>query len=170
MIKQKRGEVFGMSFGMIFSIILIVFFIATAFIGIKYFLSYQCTLQGNLLVKDLQGDIDKAWNSEKTILTFNSSMPSCFDVDYICFIDFSKDPISASNIEINIYDNIKHSSYSADKILYFYNEDSMVVKSSTIKHLDLSKKNPVCFRVINDKVSIKIQKLEGNALVQATYQ
>lgn len=168
--KSRKAEVFGMSFSMIFSIILIAFFVVVAFIGIRYFLSYQRNVQVNLMVQDLQKDIDDAWNSGSVSFSFNATLPSGFQVDYLCFMDFNKDTISANNVESGIYDNVKHSSYDTTKNLYFYvGEAPYTVKSFTIKHITLEKKNPVCFRIIKNKVSIKVQKKESNPLVEVYY-
>ena len=61
--KGKKAEVFGMSFGMIFSIILIAFFIVIAFIGIRYILNWQKQTQIGLFLRDLQEEVNDAWNS-----------------------------------------------------------------------------------------------------------
>ena len=44
-MKTKKAEIFGMSFSMIFSIILIVAFIAAASIGIKALITYQKNIE-----------------------------------------------------------------------------------------------------------------------------
>ena len=169
MSKTKKAEVFGMSFSMIFSILLMVFFIIIAFIGIRYFINYQKEIQIGLYVQDLQNDVDNAWNAEKTTLIFNSTLPSNFAVNYICAIDFSNAPINASNVDIGIYDNIKHSisGYSVNKNIYFYSSlNPYVLKSFNIKHLTLAKRNPICFKVVKNRVSIKIIKNQDSALVE----
>ncbi|MBU3907558.1 MAG: hypothetical protein KKA64_04895 [Nanoarchaeota archaeon] len=61
--KSKRSQM-ELSFGMIFSIILIVVFIAFAFYAIKWFLNYQKTMQIGNFVGDFQADINRIYNSE----------------------------------------------------------------------------------------------------------
>ena len=78
-----------MSFGMIFSIILIVFFLVVAIIAIKAFLDYRnCSLQA-LFKQDLQETVDTAWSSKKTEnLPFEASLPSA--ISLVCFLDESE--------------------------------------------------------------------------------
>jgi hypothetical protein len=167
MIKQKRGEVFGMSFNMIFSIIIIVFFLVAAFYGIKAILNYNEKIQLNLFQKDLQNEIDEAWHSERTLLTFNSTLPS--KVDYVCLVDFASLPKNATSTEISLYDNLKQSGYDSKTNLYLYSQKAGTIKSGTLSHIDLKNKNPVCFRLINNKVSMKIEKKTDNPLVIVRY-
>jgi len=165
---NKKAEIFGMSFGMIFSIILMIFFIAVAFIGIKAFLNYQKNIQIGLFIQDFQNEVNDAWNSERTVLIFNSTLPS--GIEYVCMINYANQSRAANNNELSIYSKIKESGYSVSENLYFYAPTKDYdLKSATIKHIDLSQKNPVCFRVINGKVSIKIQKKIDNPLVEVYY-
>jgi hypothetical protein len=167
-MENKKAEIFGMSFGMIFSIILIIFFIAGAFIAIKAFIGWQKTAQMGLFARDFQAEIDDAWNSEKTSFVFNYSLPSY--VNYVCLADFSSNPKNANNVETGIYQNIKEEGYSVEKNLYFYkNERPRVIQKAVIKHIDLSKKNPICFKVSKGKISVKIEKKSGNPLVEISY-
>jgi len=65
---KKAQEVFGMSFGVIFSIILIVFILVVAGIAINHFLGLKKCTQLGLFIEDFAnegGDIDKAWNSQR---------------------------------------------------------------------------------------------------------
>ena len=59
---QKKGQM-KISFGMIFSIILIVVFIAVAVYAIIKFLDVQHTIQIESFKKDLQDDINDTWRS-----------------------------------------------------------------------------------------------------------
>ncbi len=52
-----------LSFGMIFSIILIIVFLSFAFYAIKIFLNMQTTMQVGKFVEELRNDVDK--NVEK---------------------------------------------------------------------------------------------------------
>ena len=77
--KSKKAQIFGMSFQMIFSILLIIFFIATAFIAIKFFLGIQTKSQVGFFLNDLQGELDKAWERQEGSFYFNGSLPSGID-------------------------------------------------------------------------------------------
>ena len=63
--KKSTKAQMKISFGMIFSIILIIVFIAFAFYAIKKFLDIQETAQIETFVNKLQGNIDKMWRSSQ---------------------------------------------------------------------------------------------------------
>lgn len=159
MRKSKKGEIFGMSFTMIFSIILIVFFLIAAFQGIKFLLNYQKQLQLNLFVKDMQTKIDQAWKcGYRCTLLFNQSI----NFDYACFIDFSSPIKGYTSSDKLIYDKIKQDSYTASHNLYLYSEDKL--ESFSLSHLKITK-NPICFKSSKDKFSIKFENT-GSDLVE----
>jgi len=71
MIKKAQLK---LSFGMIFSIILIVIFIASAFYAVQKFIGVQNIIQVEKFANDFQNDIDKIWrgsqgNQEKRIFS-----------------------------------------------------------------------------------------------------
>ncbi len=89
----KRGQTKGameLSFGMLFSIILIIIFIAFAIYGIGKFLNFQKNIQTKTFVNDLQFDIDKLWNSQGS-QPVEYSLP--INVEKVCFNEdeFEKD-------------------------------------------------------------------------------
>lgn len=60
----KRGQqTFSMSFGMIFSIFLIIMIVAIAIYAIVKFVDIGGCAQVGLFYEDLQGEMDRAWNS-----------------------------------------------------------------------------------------------------------
>jgi len=79
-----------LSFGMLFSIILIIIFIAFAVYGIGKFLNLQKNIQTKTFVNDLNYDIDKLWRSQ-------GSQPVTYtvpvNVERVCFSEdeFEKD-------------------------------------------------------------------------------
>ena len=88
-MKRKRGAM-ELSFGMLFSIILIIIFIAFAVYGIGKFLNLQKNIQTKTFVNDLNYDIDKLWRSQ-------GSQPVTYtvpvNVERVCFSEdeFEKD-------------------------------------------------------------------------------
>ncbi|MEI6731951.1 MAG: hypothetical protein WCK90_04705, partial [archaeon] len=78
----KRGQ-FELSFGMIFSILIIVFTIAVAAYVIMSFMgTTNCTTAGTLY-SDLQKQVDAAWNSEISQNVFTGKLPS--GITEVCF-------------------------------------------------------------------------------------
>lgn len=165
--KRAQDGVFGLSFGMIFSIILIVFFFIGAFMGIRAFLSYQKCALLNIFVGEVQQKVDEAWNSQSASFRFNSSLPS--GVEYICFINLSAPANNTNPTEKAIYDDILAGYYEADKNLHIYApKKDYCLKWKTIKHLDLAKKNPVCAKVTRNIVSIKVERTFDSPLVKVS--
>jgi len=165
--KRAQGGVFGLSFGMIFSIILIVFFIIVAFIAIRAFLNYQKTTQIGLFFRELQEDVDEAFYASSADFSKNYSLPS--GIEYVCFSNMSANPKNYTAKELMIYESIKKSYYTIEDNLYIYApKKSFSIENTKIKHVDLSKKNPICIQVINNKVMIKFKKSFESPLVEVS--
>ncbi len=102
-----------LSFGMIFSIFLMIIFIAAAFYGIKAFIKLQQTAQIEKFASDLQSDIKKAYNGGPTLAEESYVLPK--KINSICFRDnelknlmfISSNPIASKNLEyLNIFEII----------------------------------------------------------------
>jgi len=83
---RKAQGMFGMSFSMIFSIIIIIAIIATAIYAITKFAGLGNCAQIGLFFDDFQDEIDKAWTSGIYSDTFEIDLPAkieeiCFDTD-----------------------------------------------------------------------------------------
>jgi len=86
MKRGKNGQI-KLSFGMIFSIILIIVFLAFAFYAIKTFLGIRDAAQTGKFINDLKSDIDRVWKSTESSEEREYVLPS--KIDYICFVDFA---------------------------------------------------------------------------------
>ena len=75
------------SFGMIFSIILIIFFLAFAFFGIRAFLSVQGSGETAKFLNDFQSDAEKVWKSAQSSENEEYTLPD--ERSFVCFVDFS---------------------------------------------------------------------------------
>jgi len=89
---KRSQESIGMSFNMIFSIILIIFFLVAAFVAIKYFLGYQKEIQLRTYFQDFQGKVNEFWNSGGSVANENifggeKTLPS--GIDALCYLNFS---------------------------------------------------------------------------------
>lgn len=165
--KSKRSQgIFGIGFGTIFSIILIVFFVAIAFIAIKSFLDTQRCAQIGIFKNDFQTEIDKTWNSQKSDFEFKSRLPT--QIKYVCFADLSKQITAtgtAGNIgrELGVYQG-----YIANVFLY-PTEPACEMVYHEIDHIDIDKiisiKNPYCIAVDDGNINIKIKKDFNEKLV-----
>ncbi len=129
-----------LSFGMIFSIILIIIFIAFAFYGIKNFLEFQDSVKIAQFVNGLQSDVDKMWQSSGSSNEVEYLLPS--KIDAVCFED-------------DEYENLRFRSKE-------------FVGGGLIKHINITKiteDGEFCVDNINGKVKMIIEKNYGDALV-----
>lgn len=83
---NKRGQI-EMSFGMIFSIIIIIGVIATAFYVISYFLRLGNCTEISLFYQDFQKATDKTWASTISQDVFTGKIPS--GIDKVCVGDLN---------------------------------------------------------------------------------
>ena len=84
---DNQGQM-AMSFGMIFSIILIVVFLVFAFYGIKKFLDLQKEVQIKSFVNDLQNDVERMQKSFDGVQERNYVVPQ--KVEKVCFVNEDK--------------------------------------------------------------------------------
>lgn len=151
----KRAQM-QLSFGMIFSIILIIVFISFAFFAISKFLGMQRSIVVASFIDDLQKDVDRMWQSAQGSQEKNYILPK--KIQYVCFIDFK----SRANNKNYIYDELGQV-YSESENMFFYPVGSAEgLDSKEIKHIDINKitgmENPFCIENIGGKVKIIIKK------------
>jgi uncharacterized protein (UPF0333 family) len=141
LINIKRGQIH-LSFGMIFSIILIIIFIAFAFYAIQKFLGLQDSIKMNTFYDTLQNDVNTVWNSAQAIQTKSYILPS--SVKEICFTNTG----------------------SENMILYGSNnrpENSHNVANVNITATTVT--GDSCYNVVNGQLSLVLQKNFGDTLV-----
>jgi hypothetical protein len=95
----KRGQgVFGMSFGTIFSIIIIIFIVIAAFIAIRHFAGLSKCSNIGLYYEDLREEVRDAWTSTsgKYQDEFTAKIPKKglfgAGIEYVCFGTLSATP------------------------------------------------------------------------------
>lgn len=159
---KRSQEVFGMSFGVIFSIILIVFILVVAGIAVNHFLGLKKCTQIGLFIEDFAeegGDIDTAWNSQKFIDEIDYALPS--NLDYVCFANLSNS-IKGGSIESKVYSDISIYKFANGNMFFYPREKACNMPYVTVKHIDINKitesKNPYCIPVEDGKIRIKIEK------------
>ena len=140
MIKKKAQM--EISFGMIFSIILIIAFLGVGFYAIVKFLDLQKSIQIETFSRNLQNDVDTMWKSAGGSQNLNYQLPT--KISSVCFID---DPTQ----------NLQFTS----------NE---IIKGKEINNLDIGNitaiENPYCINNIKGKVSLTLAKDFGETLVK----
>lgn len=146
---KERGQI-KLSFGMIFSIILIIAFIGFAFFAIQKFLGLQSSINTKQLVDNFQNDVTDAWNSPQASVAKSYNVPSS---------------ISSMCIETDT---------SLDMNLVFIDSKGYRSGGGNIEHLNMTAianygnvplDHEVCFSSANNKISLVIQKNFGETLV-----
>ena len=102
---KKRGQM-QLSFGMIFSIILIIFFLIFAFMGIKKLVEIQKNVEIKSFVKNFQEDVNKLWNSNSGSSPLSYSLPE--KIEKICFEDEEDNLLGYVDGFPEIRENIEH--------------------------------------------------------------
>lgn len=139
----KKAQI-KLSFGMIFSIIIIIFILTFAFWGIKKVMGIQQSALISKFESDFQDDITTMWNGPQGQQTVTYSVPN--KIEGVC-------------IENSQYEN-----------LYFIPIDSKVA-SVKLLHIDLEKTiennngQDLCFKNVEGKVEITLKKEFGETLV-----
>jgi len=161
---EKRGKKaqLEISFGMIFSIILIIAFLAVAIYAIILFLNVKKCSDVGTFKDDLQGEIDRAYSSDESSYVFNGSLASGIK---LCFIDLSKESKGANE---EVYTGFKKYGYVKVNMFYW----PLQLKCPTtfnLNHLNITEitksNNPYCISNIKGKISLKIEKSFYDALV-----
>jgi hypothetical protein len=139
--RMNKGQ-FELSFGMMFSIILIIVFLAAGFYGIKMFLDFQNNIKVGQFSSDLQDAVIKLWKGTSGTQNLIYQIPTY--ITAVCFRDWE-------------YENLNF-------------ESKRIIKGTNIEHLDIAKttqtENPLCIKNINGKVNFIIVKNYGEALVK----
>ena len=160
--KSKHAQM-QLSFGMIFSIILIIAFLGFAFYAIKTFLAFQNDAKAAKLIDDLQSDVNRIWGSSVSSQPHEYVVPS--SADFVCFIDFSS---GAKGENDGFYPELEKVNYGSEN-LAFYPVKFTGFESKEINHIDIAEttteENPLCIKTSNGKVSLSLKKDFGEALV-----
>lgn len=161
----KRGQM-QLSFGMIFSIILIIFFLTFAFFGLRTFLGVQDSGKTVKFMNDLQSDIEKVWKSSQSSQEKEYILPE--KNSYVCFVDFES---SARGSKASIYDELKRADYGVENMV-FYPVDFEGRESAEIMYIDLDamteSENPFCLENIDGKIRLRLTKDFSDSLVTIT--
>jgi hypothetical protein len=137
---RNRSGQLDISFGMIFSIILIIIFLAFGFYAIKKFLDLQETVQIGKFSQDLQKNVDDMWKSSGRQNVFYT-LPT--KITFVCFVSGESR-------------NMKFTS-------------SQIIEGKEIQNIDIANitsiENPYCIPNVKGKVSMTISKNQGESLV-----
>ena len=164
--KSKRSqETLGIGFGVIFSIILIVFFIVVAGIVIKTFLDTKKCAELGIFVDRFGSEVEKTWNSQSYKGQFKGNLPG--SIDYVCFANLSNS--ISGEFEEEGYDIALYEGRRANTFFYLPEKIACGFPFYNTRHLDIEKitaiNNPNCFEVKKGKISFELEKELDDKLV-----
>ena len=146
-----------LSFGMIFSIILIIVFLIFAFYAIKKVLSFQKSMTLGKFADSLRNDIDEAWLGPQISEEFSYNMPG--GILAVCFVDFSQNPRGPKK---DIYDKLNQAYYGSENLIFYPVGSAEGHDSLLVEHINmnktLEKENPFCIDVEKGKISMTFKK------------
>lgn len=162
---NKNGAI-EISFGFLFSVILIAIFIGVAIYAIKNFMSFKKCTEVLMFKNDLQDKVDEAFASSGEVMyKINFTIP--YKIELVCFLDKSK---GGEGKWKNLYGKL--SSYSFEnKNVYFWPLNAVCEgeKAFTLKNINITKiteqNNPYCIENRNGIIEIKIEKGFYDSLV-----
>jgi hypothetical protein len=141
MNRNKRAQIH-ISFGMIFSIIMIIVFIGFAFFMIQKFLGIQKNIQINQFYDNLQNDINAVWNSAQSTQPKSYNVPD--SIGKICFTSSGEDN------------------------MLVYDGSGKPTGSISIENLNMSamaSEGGLCFNAASNKINLVLQKKFSDTLV-----
>jgi len=169
---DKKAQIMGMPFQMIFSLILIAVFIYSAFVGIRYFM--QTADQAKILtfLADLDSKVEQAWLTTESKQTYSFDLPS--KIKYVCFANVNSTVKGKTGIEACSDFEDKYSLNFKDKNLFFCPaEGAWQVGAPIYKMIDCKGRNclnfsksPYCIENLNGKISITLEKKLGEGKIQ----
>ena len=170
---QKEGKIFRkrgskaqmkMSFGMIFSIILIIIFLAFAFYVIKTLIEGQEKDLVRLFANDLKKDVESAWKGTQSSQEITYTLSK--KIEYTCFVDYSSEE---RGVNEEFYRELRQGYYEYENLIFYPVGSVPGLDSVEIKYLNIEKiterDNPFCIENIDGKVKMTIKKNFGEEFV-----
>ena len=162
---NKKGQ-FQISFGMIFSMFLIVIFLVVAFVVIKHFLDLGKEVEERQLVKELNDEVRRL--SESTTSATNKVFTGDLGdtkVTYVCFFNSQKTQKGAFVAQ---YEDFTWQEPDKETNFYFYPREKSYTDSAVINYVNMTEfdSNPYCKVVKEGKVEFRLSKDIGEFLVR----
>lgn len=152
------------SFGMIFSVIMIIIFLTFGFYAIRTFLGIQEKATIGLFIEDFQDDVNNIWQSIEGSQEEEYNLPK--KIEYVCLID-GDSPKAGKYTDF--FSDLKMALIDENNIA-FYPVGSSGIESSEIKNLDIGEitqnENPFCIENKEGKIRLTLVKETGDAQVK----
>jgi len=157
MIKRgkKAQTILGLSYGAIFSIIIIIMIISVAFYAINQFLDIGKCANVGLFYDDLQKEIDTSWTSGNVETTFVGNLPTGAigtGVDYVCFGTLIQDADAVDALKKEEFDS--EYSFPRDHNIFIYPPDEVCLPHKKLEHTTTD--GFFCIKVEKGEVRVKL--------------
>ena len=163
---MRKGSI-EISFGMIFSVIIIIALIGVAVYGITIFLQVGKSAEIGLFYKDFQNSVNEIWSSATTNRVINFSVPS--SIKFVCFGSIENN-IDAGRYSLQFQELRQFSSGFQQQSTNTFLYPPQKAGDLAFKKIDKIDTSPLgsfdCFEARNRKVSIKLSKGEFESLVK----
>lgn len=163
MLNSKRAQM-QLSFGMIFSIILIIVFLAFTIFAITKLMGIQRTFQAGTFVNDLQRDIDRMWKGSQGAEVQTYVVPS--KTKAVCFVDFLS---AKKGPNESVYNELSQVFFEKENLVFYPIGSAEGIDANVINHLNITKitkvENPFCITANKGKVKLTVKMSPGDALV-----
>jgi len=163
---MKNGQI-EMSFGMMFSIILIGIFVFVAIYAIMIFLNMGNQVDTAVFTSNLQNEVDRIWRGAGEDAFINLTLRSS-KITYICFFNSDEPKKGNFNNIDEIFEELKSRPLNSNENLYFYPAKYADISARKISHMDMTKfnSNPYCIKKQGDVFRIRLSKELGGSLVR----
>jgi len=165
LVRNGRGQI-KISFSMIFSIFLIVVFLAVAFYAIKTFFNFQDSAEVGIFINDLQTDVDRIWRSTESSQTREYNLPD--EISKVCFVDFGEG-VGSSGDFAHLYNELKFYDVG-ERNMMFYPPEASDTEGTNIENINVEETtrfdNPFCLDVSQGKLELTLVKNFGEARVR----
>ncbi len=163
---MRKGSI-EISFGMIFSVIIIIALIGVAVYGITIFLQVGKSAEIGLFYEDFQNSVDEIWSSATTNKAVEFSVPS--SIKFVCFGSI------ANNIDAGRYSSQFQELRQFSSGFQQQNTNTFLYPPEKAGDLAFKKIDKIdtsslgsfdCFEARNRKVNIRLSKGEFESLVK----
>lgn len=156
----KRGQI-RLSFGVIFSIIIIIAIVGVSFYAISFFLSLSKCNDIGFFYRNLETEIDKAWKSNSYRDTYMGKVPS--EVESVCFGDLRSTAARDYPEEYELLRRYRVSDFNV--FMYPYQEACSGGNLGVyeLEHIDIEEF--FCVETQEGSISVRLEKESSDALV-----
>ena len=155
------------SFGMIFSIILIAIFLFVGFFAIRMFLNLSDKVNVASFIKELQNEVDTLHGSIGGSDGITVRLNTDGKLTHVCFMDRERD-LSGSSQNIEIGRELSRFGGERSNNMYFYPSNVANAVSTKIERINMTafQTNPHCIEAVNNRINVVLAKNTGEALVR----